>query len=186
VSADAPQYYWDSCVFIVFLKNERDAYGQHIDHIAQFLDEAKAGHCRIYCSTITLAEITPDKLIDASVGTFGEFLADFKSVVIPVSPDVNMMTTAGHLRSMTYTKTNGARRLLTPDAIHLATALGLESAYQVKVDTFHTFDGGRNSNAVPLIGYEMWCEACADDEVVKRVIALKREAPTHPEPKFAE
>jgi len=171
-------------VFIAYLNDERTAYGQYVDHIGQFLDEAKAGQCKIYCSTITLAEVTRQRLAKSQVGSFNEFLADFRSAIIPVDPDPNIMIVAGHLRGMEYTKSTGTRTLATPDAIHLATALALIETYRVPIDALHTFDRGTNSNNVPIIGYETWCEKCDQDETVKRLIKLRREQPQHPAPKL--
>jgi predicted nucleic acid-binding protein len=103
----------------------------------------KAGHCRLYTSTITLAEITKLNLKSPEYGTFSEFLGNFRSVVIPVDPNPQAMLRASHLRRMIYTKTTGKRKLATPDAIHIATALALCDAFGVTLDAFRTFDGGK-------------------------------------------
>lgn len=188
MSAEIPAYYWDSCVFIAYLNDERDAYGTRIDDIGQFLDEARSGKCKIYCSTLTLAEITRKTLKTARVASFSDFLADFRSVIVPIDPDPTTMMMAGHLRGFSYTKTGGERKLMTPDAIHFATALTLVDTYKVPLDAFHTFDAGKakgpEGNGVPMLGYETWCEQCASDEAVKRVIALSREPPIHPSPRL--
>lgn len=180
--ADPPkQYYWDTCVFIAYLADEREAYGNIIDDIGQFLEESERGECVINCSTITIAEITRN---NCSEGVdFDDFTKQWGGGIIPLSPDINTMRIASELRSSIYMKTGGERKLHTADAIHLATALTLIDAYGVNLDEFHTFDkGGKRSpdgKGVPLLGYDTWCEKCADDPLVKRIIDMTRSKPQH-------
>jgi len=183
LSEPAQHFLWDSCVFIAYLADDRAAYGQAIDDIGQYLDEARQGTCRIYCSTITLAEVTRDRMVKSN-DTFNAFLRSFRSAIVPIDPNPNIMITAGHLRGFTYTKNGGNRRLGTPDAIHLATALALQDSFRVPLDALHTFDRGMNGKAAPIIGLEDWCDGCKDDEVVRKVIALKREPPLHRVPRL--
>lgn len=128
-----PEYYWDTCVFIAYLNDDRDAYGSIIDDIGQFLDEALRGEVRIHCSTITIAEITRSNMAAGRRGNFPEFLQAHQSAVVAVTPDNNIMSLASELRSLTYTKTGGIRKLLTPDAIHLASAIALDNYYGVSL-----------------------------------------------------
>lgn len=177
-----PQYYWDTCVFIAYLMDDRDGFGSIIDDIGQFLEEAQRGECVIHCSTITMAEVTRHNCHGDH--DFEAFLDQWGAGIVPLTPDPNTMRTASELRSAIYTKTGGERKLHTPDAIHLASALTLIEAYGVPLDEFHTFDRGRkrdpDGKGVPLLGYETWCEQCADDPLVKRIIDLKRCIPQHP------
>ncbi|MAU97445.1 MAG: hypothetical protein CMP81_16420 [Fulvimarina sp.] len=173
--------YWDSCVFLAYLNDERSSYGNAIDYIYQFLDEARQGECAIYSSSLTLAEITRKHLLNNSFGSFEDFLKDFQGAVILVDPSPPIMLTAGHLRGMEYTKGSGKRPLATPDAIHLATALALEG-YGVSLTALHSFDRGRGGKYVPIVGFEDWCGGCMNDFVVSRVVAMNREPPIHPSP----
>ena len=179
-----PQYYWDSCVFIAYLNEDRVAYGSTIDHLKQLVDEARSGACRLHYSPITIAEINKQKLKTAKYGDFSSFLRDFKGAVVPVTPDPNVMAVAAELRSLEYTKTGGTRKLATPDAIHLASALALVDTYRITLDAFHTFDDGKNSNDLPLLSYDQWCEKCASDPLAQRVIKMSRCKPLHPTPKL--
>jgi predicted nucleic acid-binding protein len=145
---EVAHYYWDACVFIAYL-NKEASYGIHIDHIDQYLDDAKAGHCRLYTSTITLAEITKQHLKTSDHGSFTEFLSNFRSAIVPVDPNPAAMLKASHLRGMTYTKTGGTRKLATPDAIHIATALTLIDTFGVPLSVFHTFDAGKSKGRWP-------------------------------------
>lgn len=180
----APHYYWDTCVFIAHLNEDRAAYGPLIDDIKQFLSEAQSGKCFIYCSTITIAEITRANAAKSTHDSFLSFLDDFKSAVIPISPDPNVMALASELRSLTYVKTGGERKLLTPDAIHLASAVTLVDVYGVKLEAFHTFDSGKGRSiegkGTPLLTFETWCGECKDDPIAQKVIGMDRCHPSHP------
>lgn len=180
---EVKHYYWDTCVFVAFLNDERQAFQHHIDHIGQFLDDASAGRVTIYCSTITIAEITRASLIRRGSNTFEDFVRDFGDQVVQITPDPRAMRLASHLRSLSYTKAGASRTLQTPDAIHLATALQLTDSYGVDLTAFHSFDKG-NRGGIPIVGFEQWCDGCGDDPVVKKVIGMVREYPTHPSPKL--
>ncbi|MCF6367246.1 type II toxin-antitoxin system VapC family toxin [Rhizobium halophilum] len=181
-------YYWDTCVFIAHLNDERSSKGQIIDHISQHLKDAQAGRTKIYSSSITIAEITQKSLVAAGIGTFDDFLRDFGGSVIPISPDPEMMALASHLRSLLYSDGTTFRKLATPDAIHLATAIMLPETYGVTLNEFHTFDEGKRRGAgdkgLPLIGMEHWIEDCKDDPWIKKALSLARKRPEHPTPEL--
>jgi predicted nucleic acid-binding protein len=185
-----PSYYWDACIFIAYFNDERDPHKHLIDHIKQFLDEAQSGKCQLITSSITIAEVTAETLKNASVGTFPDFLRDFQSSIMLVSPDPNTMALASHLRSQNYSQPGSNRRALnTPDAIHLATAINLNEIYGTEVEGFHTFDAGKTrgldgGKGMPLLGFEAWTGNCQADPWVKKVNALKRSVPEHPSPTF--
>lgn len=176
------QYYWDTCVFIAHLADEREAHGEVIEDIGQFLEESARGECIIHCSTITIAEITRANIKGGH--DFDEFRALWGGGIVPVSPDPNTMHLASELRSLIYTKTGGQRRLHTTDAIHLASALTLIDVYGVPLEAFHTFDAGGKRDpegkGVPLLGYQDWCEQCEDDPLARRIIDMVRTKPLHP------
>ena len=184
VAVEMPHYYWDTCVFIAHFNADRATYGGLIDDIGQFLRESRNGQCVIHCSTITIAEITRDKTVTPDHANFSEFLRDFSSAVVPVSPDPNIMAIASELRSLAYIKTGGTRKLHVPDAIHLASAIALTDTYGVTLSGFHTFDNGKTRGAegpgTPLLTFETWCEQCADDPLAEKVIDMPRSKPEHP------
>jgi hypothetical protein len=128
-------------------------------------------------------------LRDSTYGNFSDFLNDYSGSIRQVIADPNVMLLASAIRGLTYTKTGGIREIGTPDAIHLASAIVMERNYGVPVTGFHTFDDGKRKaleggKAVPLPSYETWCESCLNDPIAKRVIALKRSRPDHPNPKL--
>lgn len=183
-----PNLFWDSCVFAAFLRDETHAYD--IDSIEQYLAEAKEGKFLIYSSTMSSAEVLPSHLKKSAVGSFEDFLEDFKGAIIPIDPNPNIMTLSGLLRDLPYKKGDSTkRRLGTPDAVMLATAIHLRDAHGIAITAFHTFDKGRKkdlegNNSIPIIGYETWCEGFTPIQtaIAQKVIDLHRIEPVHPEP----
>jgi len=178
--------FWDSNVFIAFLNKESEAYD--IDSIAQYIEETQNNKHRIFTSGIAFVEITSSRIRNPNYDTFQEFLDDFESLIIPISPDPNILTLAGELKDLKYKKNNSNKRILTTgDATMLATALELEEVYSTSIDYFHTFDKGNGPRSVeggkgiPLLTFEEWCEGLEDDPLAKRVIKMKRCEPIHPE-----
>jgi predicted nucleic acid-binding protein len=190
IPVPARHLYWDTCVFIAYLNDERLQYGRFVDHITQYLDDSRrVGSCKIYTSTLTIAEIPRSRLKPGAFPTFRQFLNDYRDAITQIAPDPNIMELASDLHGITYTKSGGSRKLATPDAVHLASALILQSVYGVTLDAFHTFDNGSQrgigGRAVPLLSYETWCEQCLNEPVVQEVIRLRREPPEHPAPRLA-
>ncbi len=183
-------FYWDACVFISFLNKERDQYGDTIDDIEQYLREAKELKHRIYCSTITIAEVIPRHLTLTQYGKFTEFLKDYSACIIQIGADPIVMEIAAELKSLRYKLVGGdsTRKLLTPDAIHLASALMLKDAYNVELDVFHTFDDGKargpEGKGMPLLSFERWCDGIQTNPLARRIIEMNRQKPNHPAPRM--
>lgn len=181
--------YWDACVFVAYLNEEQDAYGPYIEHIAQYLRECKERKCVIYTSTISIAEIT-DSCMKKNVtyGNFTSFLNDYQSLIIPIEATPNIMRIAASIKGLVYAKTGGRRVVGTGDAIHLASALALDDTYGVGLSKFHTFDAGNSKGvdgkAVPILGFETWCEACKSDLSATKIMNMPRERPSHPSPEL--
>jgi predicted nucleic acid-binding protein len=176
-------------VFVAYLNDEHEKHGHYIEHAEQFLDECRQGLCCIYTSAMTIAEIPANRLKSTEYGTFNDFLDDYNGSIIQIGADPVVMTLAAHIRGLIYTKQGGKREVGTPDAIHLASALVLTAEYHVPLTAFHTFDNGKNKGleggkAVSLLAYETWCESCRDDPVAKRIIAMARTKPIHPNPRL--
>jgi len=182
--------FWDSCVFYAFLGDEQHAYD--IASIEQYLQEAKAGKCRIYASSLVFAEVTPSAITRPTIGTFQDFVDDLQGAVSIIDPTPNVMHLAGRLRDLPYKKGNSAgRRLSTTDAIMLAGCVHLRDVYRVDVSEFHTFDNGKKrgpeGKMVPLISYEDWCTSFTPDQMQTAglVTRLNRRTPIHPQPKLS-
>ncbi|MDH6268409.1 putative nucleic acid-binding protein [Rhizobium sp. SG_E_25_P2] len=180
-------YFWDSCVFIAFLNNDRSSYD--VESLEAFLKDSEAsGGPRIFTSSIALAEVSPGKLKNSAHSSFSSFLNDFRNSisVVDTSPFINI--NAGLLKDVRYKKGASDKRILTTgDAIMLATALEIEETYGIKLDAFHTYDNGRGKGnpegrGVPILGFHEWLDDVPETDLIKRVVALNRVKPIHPEP----
>jgi predicted nucleic acid-binding protein len=174
-------------VFYAFLREERAAYD--VNSIEQYLREAKDGKHRIYTSSLVFAEVLPSGIVKPEIGSFQDFVNDLQGAVVVVDATPNVMHAAGGLRDLPYRKgSSPGRRLATPDAIMLASALHLAEALNVKLDAFHTFDDGKKrgpeGRSVPLLSYQEWCEGFTVDQmkIAQPVVALNRQQPIHPTP----
>jgi hypothetical protein len=56
--------FWDSCVFIAFLRDQSAIYD--VNSIAQYLSECRDGKHRIYTSSLVFVELLPSYIIPAS------------------------------------------------------------------------------------------------------------------------
>ena len=186
---DSPSnLFWDSNVFMAFLQNQQDAY--NIDHIEQFLYEARGGRHQIYTSSLVFAEVLPSSM-NPGIGSFQNFVDDFQGAIVVVDASPNVMQIAGRLRDLPYRKgTSTNRRLFTPDAIMLASSIFLGEAMGIPITAFHTFDDGRRrgpeGRSVPLLSFHEWCDGFSTEQmgVVKPVIELVRVRPIHPSPRL--
>jgi hypothetical protein len=124
-------------------------------------------------------------------GSFQDFVDDFQGAMIIVDASPNVTQTAGRFRDLPYRKgASTNRRLTTPDAIMLASAIYLTEAMGLGLTAFHTFDDGRRrgpeGRSIPLLSYHEWCEGFSPDQmqVAKPVIDMARRRPIHPSPKL--
>lgn len=165
-----------------------ESHAYDVPSIEQYLIDAQNGRVAIYMSSISAAEILPSKLKRS--GSFEEFMDDYNGLIFAIDPTPNVMALAGRLRDLPYKKgISERRRLSTPDAIILATAIYIQEALNVKLDCLHTFDRGRQrgsdgKKAIPIIGYEEWCDGFSGDQAALsgKVTSIKRCDPKHPQP----
>ena len=141
-----PLYYWDTCLFIAWLKDEQRKTGD-LDGVREVIERSKRRDVRIMTSVITIAEVLASKL-PAGMDTL------FQGMMKRVSKqgvDSKIAVLAHDLRnyySLRAAEFDG-KTLSTPDALHLATAI------LYRADQFHTFDekGSRKSlGLLPLSG----------------------------------
>jgi len=103
--------FWDSNVFTAFLRDEQGVYD--VNSIAQYLGEARERKHQIYTSSLVFAEVLPSSM-KPGVGSFEEFLDDFRGALIIVDASPNATQIAGRLRDLPYRKgTSTNRRLAT-------------------------------------------------------------------------
>ena len=128
-----PIYYWDSCIYIGWLKKEPSAWLDGAEAIMKRNYEKKNV---IITSVITQIEVLESKLNVEQEKIFQELFSPEDHIQHEVSPAV--MRKARVLRDHFLTSNPDKKtNLATPDAIHLATAL-IHNAQE-----FHTNDHGK-------------------------------------------
>lgn len=175
--------YWDSCVFYCLLTGKPP---QHQIDVLEILSDAKSGLAKIYCSTITYAEIRQQFLRPKGHLTINDFFKDLGSAVVTIDPNPNIMMAAGELRDAEPTNPSDAttlnkRSIGIADAIHLQTCLYLRDVMGVRDIEFQTFDAGKGKTwegrCVPLLGFERWFPEATRTKRVRDVCAMSRKLP---------
>jgi predicted nucleic acid-binding protein len=122
-----PLYYWDTCLFLAWMKDEHRKSGE-MDGVREIIERQKKRDCRIMTSVMTTVEVLQGS-IPAGVDTL---FAGLMRRVARVGVDTKVAQMAHDIRNH-YQKSDG-NKIKVPDALHLATAI-LHRAEQ-----FHTFD----------------------------------------------
>lgn len=121
-----PLYYWDTCLFLAWLKDEQRGSGE-MDGVREIVERSKKRDCSIMTSVLTTVEVL-QSTIPAGVATmFGGLMKRLTRVGI----EAKVAQLAHDIRD--YCAKDG-RSIKTPDALHLATAI------LYRADEFHTFD----------------------------------------------
>jgi predicted nucleic acid-binding protein len=137
--------YWDSCLFIAWLKDEQNRKQGEMDGVRDFVERLKKRSVTIITSTITMTEVTSTKVGAGFMTLFDDVLK--RKNLIRVGVDIRIAKLAQELRDY-YSTLAGEfnnKTLSVPDAIHLATAI------LYKADVFHTFDETNRSGTLGLI-----------------------------------
>lgn len=184
---DPEHLFWDSCVIIRYVTRSPSELLGDLD---DYVESAKRGDRKIYCSTLAMTEIRPRYFIGGKFGSIRQFFIDMESAFYPVEPNPNILIAAGELRDaepVNPSDDNAAnvRTIGTPDAIHLMTCLYIRDSLEVRDIVFHTFDEGKGKTwegkCVPLLGFERWFPAEVRTERVKEVCGLPRTKPIYPQ-----
>ena len=138
------KYYWDTCIFLAWIKDEQRPSGE-MDGVREVVARAKRREVIIMTSVLTLAEALQSKL---PVG-MDRLFADLLKRTQRIGMDIKVAQLAHDIRDyyMVHADEYEGKKLTTPDAIHLATAI------LYRADEFHTFDNGKkDSKSLGLIG----------------------------------
>jgi predicted nucleic acid-binding protein len=111
--------YWDSCVYIAWLRDEQSHGKAPMDAIAQVLKENFERKVTIISSTITLIEVLASKMDEEKERLFRKSFRTRDHIAYDV--DIAIALKARELRDRLLNQESG--KLATPDAIHIATAL---------------------------------------------------------------
>lgn len=135
------KYYWDTNVILSYIKgkgeseNRTDEEMMGIDAIVKEAEEKKA---IIVTSSITFAEVYASKLDEEQKQRYNSVLK--RPSMPPIDAHTGINIKASEIRE--YYNDLG-KKITTPDAIHLATAI------LTGVDALHTFD---EDDLIPLSG----------------------------------
>jgi predicted nucleic acid-binding protein len=140
-----PLWYWDTCVFLAWIKNEARAESE-MDGIFEMSKAVDKGESLILTSVLTRIEVLESTLSNDQKEMFQRALR--RPSIQSASCDMRVADKAHQIRDFYQLQ---GKKLHTPDAIHLATAI------IYGVDVLYTFDGagkntGRKVKLVPLSG----------------------------------
>ncbi len=125
-----PRYYWDTCIFLAWLTNEARPPGEMegVAEVAALFDRREA---TLVTSVLAKTEVLESSLDATGRAFFDDIFKRSNFVLCDVTEPISDL--AREIRD--HCQLSG-RKIKTPDATHLATAI----AY--RVDAMHTFDGG--------------------------------------------
>lgn len=144
MAGNSPIYYWDSCVFLAWLRNEQRRDGE-MEGVKSYVRKLQSRQVRLITSAIAYTEVVATKL---PVGIDQQFFDLMRrSNVSVIAADIRVTRLARDLRDYYSSSPDvyNNKTISVPDAIHLATAI------LYKAVEFHTFDGS-NKKSLGLLG----------------------------------
>lgn len=137
-----PLYYWDTCLFLAWLKDEERDEGE-MAGVREVITRSKKRDVILMTSVITTTEILQSRL-PAGVATL--YTGTMRRLE-QKSVDSKIARLAHDLRDFYMRRTNefAGKTLSTPDSLHLATAI------MYRADEFHTFDERGSSRSLGLL-----------------------------------
>jgi len=90
---DSPLYYWDTCLFLVWLKDEERSIGE-MDGVRELIERSRRREVRIMTSALTLVEVLYSKI---PVG-FNTLFANLMKRINRVSMNIRVAAIAHDLR----------------------------------------------------------------------------------------
>jgi len=141
-----PIYYWDTCLFLSWIKDEQRP-SDEMSGVREFIEKAKRREITIMTSVITHSELLQSHLPAGMERLFTGFLRRIQNKGV----DIKIARLAHDLRDYYVQRKdeNNDKTLSTPDALHLATAI------LYRANEFHTFDrrnGRQTLGLLPLSG----------------------------------
>lgn len=123
-----PIFYWDACIFLAWLKNERRPDGE-MEGLAEVVSLITRGEVTLITSVLTRVEVLESTLSQNAQKLFEDIFKHRN--IVRINMDEHVSIFAHKIRD--YYKSTG-NSLETPDAVHLA------SAITYGAEQFHTFD----------------------------------------------
>ena len=133
--------YWDSCIFLAWLKDEERAEGEMAGLIS-IVREVEKKNFSVITSVITIAEILTGRSGEGVVTEFRKLFQRSNFQMINV--DERIAAKASEIRKHYIEKAEREKgsSIRFADSLHLATAITLE------VSRFHTFDGSHEKRGL--------------------------------------
>ena len=138
--------YWDSCIFLAWLKDENRAEGE-MSGLMSVVREIEKKKFSVITSVITITEVLPVSSGPEVITKFKELFQRSNFQMINV--DERIASKASEIRNHYVTESKQGKRqsLGFADILHLATAINIEASI------FHTFDGsGEKQGLLDLNG----------------------------------
>jgi predicted nucleic acid-binding protein len=137
-----PLYYWDTCLFLAWIKDEERKTGE-MAGVREIVARSKRRDVIIMTSAVTLTEVLTSRL---PAGTANLFSGLLKRVRV-CGVDLKIARMAHDLRDWYIQKPDkyDKKTLSVPDAMHLATAI------MYRANEFHTFDNDNGNNSLGLL-----------------------------------
>lgn len=126
--------YWDTCIFIAWIKNERRSNPLEMDGILECVERAERGETLIVTGQIVKPELMTVRLETEQRALLDRLMMRRCAQILSDNPRI--MDLAGEIRAF-YLDQGHGKTLSVPDAVHLATAI------YYRVDAFYTFDKGK-------------------------------------------
>ena len=123
-----PKYYWDSVLFIAWLKNEKRKPGE-MEGLAEVVSMIDKKEAVLITSVVTRTEVLESSLSTENRGMFDNLFKRTNCKMVDLNAPIGEL--AHDIRE--YYKLQG-KNIKTPDCQHLATAIAYEC------DELHTFD----------------------------------------------
>lgn len=137
-----PTYYWDTCLFIAWTKDEERKPGE-MAGVRETIDRVKKRDVIVLTSVITSAELLQSSLPAGVAQLFQGLMKriEQKSVDIKIANLAHNLRDYYRMRPVDF----DGKTLSVPDAIHLATAI------IYRATEFNTFDGSNARNTLGLL-----------------------------------
>jgi predicted nucleic acid-binding protein len=137
--------YWDSCIFLAWLKDESNRKPGEMAGVRDFVARLKRREVRIMTSVITFTEVYRAKL-PAGMDTLFEDLLKRPNVG-KIGVDIKVARLTRELRDYYADRKPEFKdkTLSVPDSLHVATAI------LYRADELHTFDENNSKRSLALI-----------------------------------
>lgn len=138
----SPLYYWDTCLFLAWLKDEERPTGE-MAGVREVIARCRRRDAIMMTSVVTMTEVLSSQLPAGADRLF----ADLMLRVQVKSIDIKTARLAHDLRDWYWQRRAEYNNipLSVPDALHLATAI------LYKANEFHTFDRNNSRNSLGLL-----------------------------------